>query len=190
MSSPAQSGVPVNEYGAVYAAGQFTLTNAATVVSADVWVFESTYPSSQLSYVTAKLFTDSANSVGSQITSSTGPTGIMPFGTHDDTFTFSSQSLSPGKYWLELTAVNDAILGWYDTASLINTGTDGTVNRLSDDTNTGVQIDGLMFSINGSINESSNTPEPGPLALLAGMSLSGIVALRRLRRRRTPAHAL
>jgi len=184
-NSVGNESITVDDIGS--AAGQFTLSSAATVDYAQVYLGDYEYPHSDISTITARLFTDNANSLGIQIATGTDVTDTVVTAPVS-TFTFIPQSLSAGKYWLELTAVYGSRTGFYaNTTSLINQGTDGTVNQLayatgwenaSDGWNGYISY-GLLFSINGTLNPSSVTPEPGSVALLVGIGIAGLAGTRR-----------
>ena len=172
----------LESHGVEQAAGQFTLTSAATVGSATLSLYDDSHGSS-LSDLTAALFTDSANLPGSLIATSTGSTGsLVQYATHPVTFTFSNPGLSAGNYWLELIVAPSSDMIWNgNDTSLTNTGTDGIVDLQSYSSVFGAQPIGLMFSIDAPLSESS-TPEPGPMALLGGFGLAGLAAARRRRK--------
>jgi len=137
--------------------------------------------------LTAALYTDSANSPGSQIATSTGATGSLALSSSPITFTFDPQSLASGNYWLALTAANSTQIAWDGSSlAITNTGTDGLVDQMEAVSFSNhpylTDTEELLFSIDAPLSESS-TPEPGPVALLGGVGLAGLAAARRRRRK-------
>ena len=163
------------------AAGQFQLTSAATITSATMKLEDGAGDTA--SELSAALYTDSSNAPGTLIAPGSTGIGTLSGSPSLISFTFGSQNLTAGTYWLELGGSAAGNVGWVSrTSSVVNSGTDGTVLHSVYDNFDGVYSQYALFSISGSL-ESSTTPEPGVAALLAGLSVSGIGVLARRRRR-------
>lgn len=157
------------------AAGQFHL-NSELVVTSAAMVVEDPLGISSFSRLSASLTSDSAGAPGTVLGTSNGATGTLSATDHLITFTFAGQDLAAGDYWLKLSGTDAGNIQWRESNNgITNTGTGGHVNSLVWDNYDGTLSLGALMSIDGHAPTGgpASTPEPGSIALLIGMGISG-----------------
>ncbi len=171
------------ESGNIYSEdNSFAITSAATIneIMVGIWVPSGTTLTSLTGGIYTAQFAGGADleSISGAPTSSTLVQSGFDFDSYDlykEYFDITSLNLSPGTYYLALlngTASGAGQLAW-DQSSNVNTSADEWVSFDSVIQNEYTDQSSLTFTLYGSGNGTSATPEPSSLLLLG----SGLVAL-------------